>query len=117
MTTSPEALREATSRLTEFEDLSVETGAGYALLHVYGPEEDGPPAVFGLSADLKTALSALQEAREAEGHYVCGFQQANMEARMIVAEILGDTAENAAIQAELVATADRRALSLGGADE
>ena len=36
MTTSPEALREVAERLTEFESLSVETGAGYALQHVYG---------------------------------------------------------------------------------
>lgn len=104
MSAKPDQIMGAVERLTAHAEFISNPAGRWALVQT--------PRT-GIAADLKAVLSALQEAREAEGHYVCGFQQANMEARMI----LGDTAENAAIQAELVATADRRALSPGGADE
>lgn len=74
-------------------------------------EEYGEEACDGNSLASFPPAAPDPQAQQDVGsaHYLCGFQQANMEARMVVHEVLGDSAESIAIQSELAACADRRA--------
>ena len=107
MTTSPEALREAVERLTQ--DLAAREA------YIKGADARGVRAdqcVDVRLSDLRTLLSALQEAREALGPFYAAWLRHDPSKPYSTAPYLFTTNDTFRRAAEVY-----RALSPGGADE